>query len=111
MPRCPTARTKRCRPAAASARCRPRLSARAMPAPSTIGSSLSQRFRLRTPILPVLGTFSVSLVPKRIDLKGLTAHHAVAGLEAGGNTREADLAPRRDRNLAMLEGAGADLDE
>ena len=53
----------------------------------------------------------MSLVPERVHLQGLAADHAVAGLEPGDHARVADAAPRRDRDLAMLERAGADLDE
>src|SRR5258708_4135815 len=58
-----------------------------------------------------LGAFSVRLVPERVYLQRLAADDAVAALESGDDARVADFAPRRDRDLAMLEGAGADLDE
>src|SRR5580704_80846 len=50
-------------------------------------------------------------MPKSIHLQGLTAHYAIAGLEPRDDARVADATPRRDRNLAMLEGARAYLDE
>src|ERR1700682_1836704 len=98
----------KCRRAEASARCRLPLPARVARAPSRNESSPIQASRQ---VSAQLRGLAVSLVPKRVYLERFTAGDAVTSLQPGDDPHIASAVPRCDRDLAMLEHAGAHFDE
>src|SRR5713226_4677734 len=68
-------------------------------------------WRCSAMLQPPLRALSMSLVPKRVHLERFAGDDAVTSLQPGDDPRVAGATPRRDRDLAMLEQAGADFNE